>query len=162
MRVAVGASLLPLLAAALAAVLIAAVGATLTDLGPWYRSLAQPAWAPPDALFPIAWTLVLALWALAAVETWRFLGTRREAETLVGLFALNGFLNVGWSLIFFRLQRPDWALLELALLWLSILLMMLWCRRFSTVAPWLLLPYLLWVTAAGALNLAVVRLNAPF
>jgi benzodiazapine receptor len=162
MVLALRASLLPLLAAAFAAILIASVGATLTDLGPWYRSLAQPDWAPPDVVFPIAWTLVLALWALAAVETWRRLGTRREAETLIGLFALNGFLNIGWSLLFFRLQRPDWALIELVLLWLSILAMMLWCRRHSRLAAWLLLPYLLWVSVAGALNLAVVRLNAPF
>lgn len=156
------ATLLPLSIAALAALLIAAVGATLTDLGPWYRSLAQPAWAPPDALFPIAWTLVLSFWALAAVETWRNLSTRREVETLIGLFALSGFLNILWSLLFFRLQRPDWAFYELLALWTTLLVMMLWSARHSRIAPWLLLPYILWVTAAGLLNLAVVRLNGPF
>jgi tryptophan-rich sensory protein len=153
---------LPLTVSALAAVGIAAIGGTLTDLGPWYRALAQPAWAPPDAAFPVAWTLVLALWALAAVETWRNLETRRDQETLIGLFALSGLLNLAWSLLFFRLQRPDWALAELILLWLSILAMILWCKPRSRLAPWLLLPYLLWVTLAGFLNLAVVRLNAPF
>jgi tryptophan-rich sensory protein len=157
-----GARILPIAAAAGAAIMIAAIGGTLTDLGPWYLSLAQPSWSPPDALFPIAWTLVLALWALAAVETWRGLATRREQETLIGLFALNGLLNIGWSLIFFRLQRPDWALVELGLLWLSILALILWCAPRSRLAAWLLLPYLLWVTVAGALNLAVVRLNGPF
>jgi tryptophan-rich sensory protein len=156
------ARLVPLAAAGLAALLVAAIGGTLTDLGPWYRSLAQPDWAPPDAAFPIIWTLVLALWALAAVETWRRLGTRREQETLIGLFALNGLLNIGWSLLFFRLQRPDWALAELLLLWLSILALMLWCSRRSRLAAWMLLPYLLWVTLAGILNLAIVRLNGPF
>ncbi|MFN3370726.1 MAG: TspO/MBR family protein [Sphingomonadaceae bacterium] len=157
-----GSSLFPLLVAAVAAVLIAAIGGTLTDLGPWYRSLAQPAWAPGDVVFPIAWTIVLALWALAAVETWRNLPTRRDRETLLGLFALNGFLNILWSLLFFRLQRPDWALVELLFLWASILALMLWTRRHSRLAPWLLLPYLLWVTLAGLLNLAIVRLNGPF
>jgi tryptophan-rich sensory protein len=159
---AVRASLLPIGIAALAAILVAALGGTLTDLGPWYRGLAQPAWAPPDAVFPIAWTLVLALWALAAVETWRNLSTRRERETLIGLFALNGFLNILWSLLFFRMQRPDWALVELVFLWASLLVMMLWCRQHSRAAPWLLLPYIAWVTLAGLLNLAVVRLNGPF
>jgi tryptophan-rich sensory protein len=153
---------LPLGVSALAAVGIAAVGGTLTDLGPWYRSLQQPSWAPPDEAFPIAWTLVLALWALAAVETWRNLSTRRDQETLIGLFALSGLFNIGWSLLFFRMQRPDWALAELVLLWLSILAMILWTRSRSRIAPWLLLPYLLWVTLAGFLNLAVVRLNGPF
>jgi tryptophan-rich sensory protein len=160
--VALRAALLPLAAAALAALLVAGVGATLTDLGPWYRSLAQPAWAPPDAFFPIAWTVVLALWALAAVETWRRIETRREAETLIGLFALNGFLNILWSLLFFRLQRPDWAMTELVLLWLSILALILWCGRRSRRAALMLLPYLAWVTVAGALNLAILRLNGPF
>jgi tryptophan-rich sensory protein len=154
--------LLPLSVAAISAVGIASIGGTLTDLGPWYRGLEQPAWAPPDAAFPIAWTVVLALWALAAVECWRNLPTRREQETLIGLFALSGLLNIGWSLLFFRLQRPDWALLELLLLWASILALILWTRSRSRLAPWLLLPYLLWVTLAGFLNLAVVRLNGPF
>jgi tryptophan-rich sensory protein len=153
---------LPLTVAALAALLIAGIGGTLTDLGPWFRSLEQPAWAPPDAVFPIAWTLVLALWALAAVETWRNLVTRSSQETLLGLFALTGLLNIGWSLLFFRLKRPDWALVELLLLWLSLLVLILWCRRHSRIAPYLLLPYILWVTLAGVLNLAVVRLNGPF
>lgn len=156
------ASLVPIGVAAVAAIIIAAIGGTLTDLGPWYRSLVQPGWAPPDALFPVAWTLVLALWALAAVETWPRLSTRREAETLVGLFALNGFLNILWSLLFFRLQRPDWALVELVFLWVSLLVMMIWCGRRSRLAPWLLLPYIIWVTIAGLLNMAVVRLNGPF
>lgn len=154
--------ILPLSVAALSALLIAGIGGTLTDLGPWYRSLRQPAWAPPDAAFPIAWTLVLALWALAAVETWRNLVTRAQQETLLGLFALTGLLNIGWSLLFFRLQRPDWALVELVALWLSLVVLAVWCRRHSRLAPWLLLPYVLWVTLAGFLNLAVVRLNGPF
>ncbi len=159
---AIRASALPLAIAGISAVLIAAIGGTLTDLGPWYRSLQQPSWAPPDLVFPIAWTLVLALWALSAVETWRWLGTRREAETLIGLFALNGFLNISWSLLFFRLQRPDLALIELVFLWVSILVMMLWCGKRSRLAAVLLLPYLLWVSTAGMLNLAVVQLNGPF
>lgn len=159
---AIRASALPIAIAGISAVLIAAIGGTLTDLGPWYRNLEPPAWAPPDILFPVAWTVVLALWALAAVETWRWLGTRREAETLIGLFALNGFLNILWSLLFFRLQRPDWALIEMVFLWVSILIMMLWCGKRSRLAAVLLLPYLLWVSVAGVLNLAVVQLNGPF
>jgi tryptophan-rich sensory protein len=72
------------------------------------------------------------------------------------------FLNVLWSLLFFRLRRPDWALVEVGFLWLSILALMIVLFRYSRLAGLLLLPYLVWVGFAGALNFAVVRLNGPF
>ena len=78
------------------------------------------------------------------------------------LFALNALLNVSWSELFFGLQRPDWALAEVGVFWLSILLLIVVLRRYSKTASWLLLPYLAWVTFAAILNLAVVRLNYPF
>lgn len=99
---------------------------------------------------------------MSAVYAWRDARTSAEAEWVIGLFALNGFLNITWSLIFFRLQRPDWAFYELIALWLSILVLIVYCGRFSRIAALLLLPYLGWVSFAGALNQAVVALNAPF
>ncbi|RZJ23596.1 MAG: tryptophan-rich sensory protein, partial [Haliea sp.] len=75
---------------------------------------------------------------------------------------LNGFLNVLWSLLYFRLRRPDWALAEVVLLWLSILLLMAVQWRYSRRASLLLLPYLAWVAFAGLLNWATVRMNGPF
>lgn len=152
----------PVLVAALAAIGVALLGALATDLDGWYRTLRQPAWKPPDALFGPAWTLIFALAAAAGVQAWRGAATRAERERLLGLFALNGFLNVSWSLLFFRLRRPDWALWEVGLLWLSIVLLIVVLRRSSTAAGWLLAPYLVWVTFAAALNMAVVRLNGPF
>lgn len=154
--------MLPAIVAALAAMLVAAIGATLTDLGPWYQGLKQPAWNPPDAVFPIAWTTIFALAAIAAVEAWRKIERRSTAEWMVGLFALNGFLNIFWSLLFFRLQRPDWALVGVGALWLSVLVLIVYCGRHSRLAGLLLVPYLVWVSIAAALNIAVVDLNAPF
>jgi tryptophan-rich sensory protein len=80
---------------------------------------------------------------------------------VLALFAVNGMLNIAWSVLFFRLHRLDWALLEVTLLWLSIVALMILTARASKPASWLLLPYLLWVTFAAALNLAIVRLNGP-
>ena len=71
-------------------------------------------------------------------------------------------LNIAWSVLFFRLRRPDWALLEVALLWLSVLLLVVLLRRLSRTASALLLPYLAWVGFAGYLNYVVVRMNPPF
>lgn len=152
----------PVLLAAAAALFVAMLGGTITDLGPWYRALQQPSWAPPDWLFPVAWTTIYALTALAGVMAWRNAPRGGPQALVIGAFAGNGFLNVLWSLIFFRLKRPDWALAELILLWLSIVVLIVVGRRYSRTAGWLLLPYLGWVTVAGALNAAVVRLNGPF
>jgi len=154
--------LLPIAVAAGSAILVASVGATMTDIGPWYQGLAKPSWQPPDWLFGPAWTLIFALAALSAATAWRDAPDQASREWMVGLFAINGVLNILWSALFFRLRRPDWALVEVAFLWLSVLALILLLRRDSRLAAWLLSPYLAWVTFAAVLNLAVVRLNAPF
>ena len=154
--------IIPVTIATAMALCVAALGATITDLGPWYQALAKPGWNPPDVVFPMGWTLIYALITISGITAWRAAPTAAKAEWVIVLFALNGFLNITWSLIFFRLQRPDWAFTELVLLWLSILVMILYCGRFSRSAAALLVPYLAWVSFAGALNWAVVELNAPF
>ena len=148
--------------AAIAAAFVATLGATVTDIGPWYQELRKPAWKPPDWLFGPAWTLIFALAALSAATAWRDARTGIHRDWIIILFSVNGTLNVLWSYLFFRAQRPDWALLEVILLWGSILLLIVYLARFSRTAAWLLLPYLAWVTFAGALNWAVVQLSGPF
>ncbi|NWG24390.1 MAG: tryptophan-rich sensory protein [Pseudorhodoplanes sp.] len=149
----------PIAVAAAAAVVVAFLGGTLTDTGAWYQALRKPPWQPPDWLFGPVWTLIFALVALSAATAWRKAPDRASRDWVVGLFALNGFLNVLWSLLFFQLRRPDWALIEVVFLWLSILLLIVVAWRFSRLAGALLFPYLAWVTFAAWLNLAIVRLN---
>ena len=150
--------LFPIVIAGLAASAVALLGATITDLGPWYQSLAQPHWAPPDMVYGAAWTLIYALTALAAVTAW-LASPWRERDWLIGLFSLNGFLNILWSLLFFRLHRPDWAVIEVLALWLSVGALIVTVWRRSMWAAVLLIPYLLWVTFAGYLNMNIVQLN---
>ncbi len=157
-----GKVLRPVAFAAAAALLIAVIGGTLTDIGPWYQSLLQPAWKPPDWLFAPAWTLIYALCVAAATIAWRRARTKADREMMVGLFALNGFLNLLWSLLFFRLHRPDWALWEVGFLWLSVAALIVALWRYAKPAALLLIPYLAWVTFASAVNAAVAQLNAPF
>jgi len=152
----------PIVLAALAAALVAGLGATVTDLGPWYQDLRKPSWQPPDWLFGPAWTLIFGLTAISGAIAWRDAPDRASREWVIGLFALNGFLNILWSFLFFRLKRPDFALVEVVLLWLSVLAPMIVAARYAKAASGLILPYLAWVTFAGVLNLAVVRLNGPF
>ena len=152
----------PIWIAAAAALAVAVIGGLMTDIGPWYMSLKQPAWKPPDWAFGPIWTTIFALAAAAGVIGWRRAPSRAARETMLALFAANGFLNVLWSLLYFRLHRPDWSLIEVPFLWLSVLLLIVLLARFAKVAAWLLLPYLVWVTIAAALNWQTVELNGPF
>jgi tryptophan-rich sensory protein len=85
-----------------------------------------------------------------------------ESDLLITLYAINGFLNITWSLLFFQLQRPDWAVIEVIFLWLSVGSLILYTWRRSIIGAVLLIPYLLWVTFAGYLTMTIVRLNGPF
>ncbi len=149
----------PLLVAFAVAAAVSLTGGALTDIGPWYRALQKPSWQPPDGVFAPVWTTIYVLTALSAAIAWRAAPHRTARRTVVALFAVNAVLNVGWSLLFFHLQRPDWALFEIVALWLSIaaLAVVLW--RWSRAASLLLAPYLAWVSFAFLLNLAIVRLN---
>jgi translocator protein len=148
--------------AALGVVAVAGLGMLVTDLGAWYRALRQPWWQPPDAAFGPAWTLIYLLAAAAAVRVWLRAATPPARTSWLAALSLNGALNVFWSWLFFKARRPDWALAEVLLLWLSIVLLIALARRDDTAAALLLVPYLLWVAFAASLNLAVVRLNGPF
>ena len=81
---------------------------------------------------------------------------------VAALFLANGLLNIAWSPLFFTLKRPDWALIEVPFLWLSILAPIVLLAPLSGTASLLLAPYLLWVSFAAFLNLTIVRLNGPF
>ncbi len=153
----------PIVIAGSAAAAVLLAGGLLTEIGTWYNALVKPSWQPPGWAFGPAWTLIAAFTATAAVLTWRELpedsGTR---TTLLVLYAINGLLNVGWSLLFFKMRRPDWALVETVGLWLSIAALIAFTRPLQPTASWLLVPYIAWVSFASVLNWTIVRLNWPF
>lgn len=152
----------PLMVAALVVVVLAIAGARLTDIGPWYFALRKPSWQPPDWLFGPAWTLIFALTAAAAAIAWNRAETAETRRMLEVAFVANALLNVAWSWLFFTLRRPDWALIEVAAFWVSIVVLIGLASRVSTPAALLLVPYLAWVSFASVLNWTIVRLNAPF
>ena len=127
----------------------------------WYPALVKPAGlTPPDAAFPIVWTSLYLLMAIAAWRVWRQAGWQK-GQAALGLFGLQLLLNLGWSVLFFGLQRPDLALAEVLLLWLAILATLLSFRRHDRLAGWLLAPYLAWVGYAALLNGLIWWLNRP-
>jgi translocator protein len=149
----------PVVTAAVAALSVALLGGLATELGPWYFSLRMPSWKPPDWLFGPAWTLIYGLSAMAAVSAWWNSRTKANRFRILLLFAANSLLGIAWSVLFFSLRHPDWALFEVVFLWLSIVALIVGLWPISSTASWLLAPYLLWVSFAAVLNLAVVQLN---
>ena len=141
---------------------VAGCGAWLTDISSWYHAIRKPSWQPPDWLFGPAWTVILGLASYSAYLAWRDAETPAGRTQIAGLFIINGLLNILWSPLFFLLRRPDLALLEVPLLWLSILALIVALASVSATASLLLVPYLAWVSFAAFLNLTIVRLNPPF
>jgi translocator protein len=148
----------PLIVCALIAVVVGIAGGLLTDTGPWYRALKVPAWKPPDWAFGPVWTTIFTLCVVAASLAWRD-GDASQRQLLVVLFAINIVLNILWSGLFFWGRRPDLALYEVPLLWLSILALVIALWTINRAASLMLLPYLAWVSVATLLNLSIVRLN---
>jgi tryptophan-rich sensory protein len=153
---------LTIIVAAVITILVLGVGGAMTNVGPWYRDLGKPSWNPPNWLFGPAWTLILGLAAWAGVEAWIHAPDAAAHWRIGILFGVNIVFHLLWSPLFFNLRRPDWALAEVPFLWFSILALMIGLAPYSTLASWLLLPYLLWVAFAAFLNWTIVRMNPPF
>jgi tryptophan-rich sensory protein len=151
-----------ILTAAFCYTIVAACGGLLTTIGPWYRNLKKPRWQPPDWAFAPAWTTIFACAATSVVYAWYAAPDGITRILVVGLYVINAVLNIAWSYIFFRRRRPDWALREVALLWASILVIILVLWPWSRQAAFFMLPYLLWVSFAAFLNWTVVWMNWRF
>lgn len=118
----------------------------------------KPPLSPPSIVFPIVWAL---LFALMGIGVARISGTPPSRDRSRGMrlfFAQLGF-NFFWSILFFSLQSYGLAFFWLAALWGLILWMILAFRKVDPLAAWMQVPYLLWVTFAGYLNLGVWLLN---
>jgi len=124
----------------------------------YYASLAKPAWAPPAWIFGPVWTLLYLMMAAAAWLVWRRGGWRAQRGPL-GLYLLQLALNALWTPIFFGLRNPGLALIEIVLLGVAIVLTGRAFHPVSRAASWLLVPYLVWVVFAAALNFSIWRLN---
>ena len=151
-----------LLAASVALTIVAAVVGGIITASPvqtWYQTIQKPSWNPPNWLFGPAWTILYLLMAVALWRVWRLGWGEGGVRLAVILFLVQLVLNVLWSLVFFGLRQPGWAVLEIAVLWGFILATLITFYRLERLAGLLLIPYLAWVTFAGILNGVVWQLN---
>lgn len=124
-----------------------------------YAAMAEkPALSPPGILFPIVWTVLYGLMGAGAARIAAEPDSRDRSRAL-NVFVAQLVVNFFWSLIFFNAQAYGLAFVWLMLLWVLIAAMILLFRRIDPAGAWLQLPYLLWVTFAGYLNLMVWRLK---
>lgn len=141
--------------------LTASLGALLTapSVPGWYNTLEKPSWTPPNYLFGPVWTILYIFIAIAGWLAWRKSGPDIDVLTF-GLYLFQLVLNTLWSGFFFALQNPGLAFLEIVVLWLVILGTLVRFTALSRTAALLFVPYLIWVTYALALNLAIWRMNS--
>ncbi|MQX34946.1 TspO/MBR family protein [Roseospira navarrensis] len=152
----------PIVVALLIIGVVGGAGDQFTILGPWYDSLEQPFFKPPDWAFPIGWSVIYLFTATSGVLAWQRPRHASAKRWLLAVHLISAAINIGWSYLFFVLQRPDWSLIENVFLWASVLWLVVITARCNRLAAWLLAPYMAWVTFAFTLNAAVVWLNAPF
>jgi translocator protein len=146
------------LAGFIAGCFLAAMTGAFFRPGEWYERLKKPSWRPPNRLFAPVWTILYLMIAVSGWLVWRQAGFVGAALPLA-VYALQLVLNAAWTPLFFGLHRPDLGFVDIVLVWLSIVAAIVLFVPISVAAAVLLVPYLVWVTFATALNFAVWRLN---
>ncbi|MEM1179142.1 MAG: TspO/MBR family protein [Acidobacteriota bacterium] len=139
-------------------VLTLGLGGWLTSLGfgPWYDELKKPWFQPPGWVFSPTWTVIL---ALLAVATWQVARRGDVARAALRLYGVQLVLNVAWSLFFFALKNPAWALANIVVLDAVVVTMVMVYGRVHRAAGWFLVPYAVWLMLATAINAWVVVHN---
>ncbi|WP_414660854.1 TspO/MBR family protein [Horticoccus sp. 23ND18S-11] len=138
----------------------AAIGSTATfpNVSTWYPTLNKPSWTPPGWLFGPVWSCLYLAMAVAAWRVWRKSMIGNAAVT-AWLYGLQLVLNALWSVLFFGLKQPGFALVDIVALWLLLLGLLVRFWRADRIAGALWTPYFLWVTFASGLNTAIWWLN---
>jgi len=123
----------------------------------WYAALNKPAWTPPNFVFPIVWTLLYVLIAIAGWLVWR--SKKPGYQNALMFWLVQLILNAIWTPLFFGHQAILYGLVVIDILWIFILLTMFLFFKQSKLAGFLMFIYFAWVTFAGILNLAIWQMN---
>jgi tryptophan-rich sensory protein len=132
---------------------------TFSQIPTWYAGLSKPALNPPSWVFGPVWTTLYFLMGIAVFLIWQKGPRRRKVRAALLIFAAQLTLNTLWSIVFFGLHSPGWALVNIAAMWVTIVWTMIAFAHLSRPAMYLLVPYLAWVSFATYLNAGIWWLN---
>ncbi len=130
--------------------------ATVSGIKDWYVHLNKPFFNPPNYLFGPVWSLLYLLMGISLFMILQYTVSKKKA---ILIFSIQLFFNFWWSFLFFKFQLLGLSLIEIMLMWLSILWMIIEFRKINKTAGYLQIPYLLWVTFATLLNASIWYLN---
>jgi tryptophan-rich sensory protein len=153
--------LLQLLAAIIICQLAGAIGTlfTLPSIGAWYSLLEKPFFTPPNWVFGPVWISLYTLMGIAVFIIWKNGTKQKENKTALTFFRLQLILNATWSIVFFGMQNILLGLINIVFLWILILLTTIRFYKIDSRAGYIMIPYLLWVSLATALNAFLFILN---
>jgi tryptophan-rich sensory protein len=132
--------------------------ATSSNISSWYAYLNKPSFNPPNYLFGPVWTVLYLLMGVSLYLVWTSPEGKQKTTALL-VFTFQLLLNFAWSFIFFYFHETGLALVEIIVLWMSILLMIVLFFRINRTAAYLQIPYFLWVSFATVLNASIWHLN---
>lgn len=132
---------------------------TSSSIPTWYTTLNKPSFNPPNWIFGPVWTILFLLMGIALFLVWQKGIHKKEVKIAITIFGIQLVLNTLWSILFFGLQSPQYALVEIVFLWIAIVATIITFYKVSKCAAALLLPYILWVSFAAYLNYTLGMLN---
>jgi benzodiazapine receptor len=140
----------------------AGIGAIFTEpsVPTWYAGLVKPSFNPPNWLFGPVWTALYLMMGTSLFLVWKKGAGERGFRSAIIFFAIQMALNSLWSILFFGMKSPLAGFIEIVFLWIFILCTIVSFYRISRPAGILLVPYIIWVSFAAALNFFLWRLNS--
>ncbi|WP_298545438.1 TspO/MBR family protein [uncultured Aquimarina sp.] len=133
--------------------------ATQTSISTWYVALEKPSFTPPNWIFGPVWTILYILMGIAAGIVWSKGFYHKWVKTALYHFGFQLLLNAAWSIFFFGMRNPLIALVDILALFILLLFTIKWFKVVNSTAAYLLIPYLIWVAFATALNFSIWQLN---
>ncbi len=133
--------------------------ATQSSIDTWYVALKKPSFTPPNWLFPVVWIILYIMMGIAAGIVWSKGFYHKWVKTALYHFGFQLLLNAAWSIFFFGMRNPLIALVDILALFILLLFTIRWFKVVNSTAAYLLIPYLIWVAFATALNFSIWQLN---